>query len=179
MTHWKYVPNFLPPNIFEPLLKIIEPYCQTGYSRTRKSCLVTSGVSIYEKLPTYDWSEVPSVIDEIRKLVEQYTNEKYDYVLIHVYPEGSSSIGWHNDTEAMTSSIASISLGATRKFRFRTIGRTKGWNAELKLNNGDFVWMLGPDKSSDGRSCQEIYQHCVPIEKTVKTPRINLTFRQY
>lgn len=63
----------------------------------------------------YKWSDAPSILNEICKIVENFTKEKYDYVLVHIYPSGNSSIGAHFDKEAMNSSIASVSLGATRK----------------------------------------------------------------
>jgi len=182
--YWTYKPNFIPPYVFEPFYETLQDYIQIGDKRS--SCffdgingnklLLKDG---YGSVPGYKWEDAPSILVEICKLVEQYTNEKYDYVLVHIYPEGSSGISWHFDKEAIHSSIASVSLGATRKFRFRKIGRTKGWDTELLLKNGDLIIMHGPNPEIGRKSCQEVYQHCVPVEKTVKTPRINLTFRQY
>ena len=150
--------------------------------RKRKSCVfdnIQPKVKIYNDIPNYNWKDAPDIIKEICKLIEQYTKEKYDYVLVHIYPSGNASINWHSDSEAIDSSIASVSLGATRKFRFKKIGRKEGWDSELYLNNGDLVWMHGPDPITDRLSCQRVYLHTVPVEKKVKGPRINLTFRQY
>jgi len=83
----------------------------------------------------------------------------------------SCIISWHNDKEALNTPVASISLGATRLFRFRDIKETKGWEYELNLKSGDLVYMK--------EGCQRKYKHAVPVQKKVKDPRINLTFRQF
>ena len=186
--YWTYKPKFLPSYVFPAMYEIIKEYCKPGTSKKRVSCWFDNihskssrdNTNIgYGYLPGYSWIDAPSILMEICKLVEQYTKEKYDYVLVHIYPDGNSSISWHNDSEAINSSIASISLGAARKFRLKRIGRKEGWDTELKLTDGDLVWMHGPDLNTGRPSCQKVYYHTVPVEKTVKEPRINLTFRQY
>ena len=67
------------------------------------------------------------------------------------------------------SNIASISLGAARKFRFRSATKEKIW--EEKLLSGSLVWMKP--------GCQEYLQHEVPKQINVMEPRINLTFRKF
>ena len=119
----------------------------------------------YGKVPIYNWENGPTILHEICKIIENYTKENYDYVFVHIYPSGDSGISWHNDTEAMNSSIASVSLGATRKFRLKKIGRTSGWDQEFYLNDGDLIWMHGPDSKTGRLSCQQIYYHTVPVEK--------------
>ena len=182
--YWTYTPKVIPPFVFEPLLCILQDYCVTASSSTRRSC-VFNGIHEqtlefnYGKMAIYPWKYVPSIISDICRIIENVTQQKYDYVLVHIYPEGSSSISWHSDSEARESTIASLSLGATRKFRLRTIGRTQGWDHEIKLNDGDLIVMHGPDPTTGRKSCQEVYQHSVPVEKKVKGPRINMTFRQY
>lgn len=182
--YWTYKPRLIPSFVFEPLLTIMTEYCDLkDDERKRKSCVFfdihsdsNSNISYGYKIPSYDWKDAPSILHELCKIVENYTKEKYDYVLVHIYPSGEAAIAYHFDSEALNSSIASVSLGATRKFRFRKIGRTTGWDTELLLHDGDLVWMHGPN---NGRvSCQKVYQHSVPVEKKVKNPRINLTFRQ-
>ena len=182
--YWTHIPKVIPSYVFEPLLIILQDYCQNGTSSTRKSC-VFNGIHNqtlefnYGKMPVYPWKYAPSIFAEICRIIESLTKEQYDYVLVHIYPSGTAGINFHSDSEAIESSVASVSLGATRKFRFRTIGRTKGWDHELKLQDGDLIIMHGPDPITGRKSCQEIYQHCVPVEKTVKGPRINMTFRKY
>jgi len=181
--YWTYKPKLIPSYVFEPLLEIMKDYCNyIPGNEKRVSCVFIrsrSGTwSGYKNMTNYDWSDAPSILHEICKIVEDFTKESYDYALVHIYPAGSASIAWHYDAEALGSSIASLSLGATRKFRFRKIGRTSGYDVQYFLNDGDLIVMHGPDKSTGRPSCQEVYQHSVPIEKKVKTPRINITFRQ-
>lgn len=177
--YWSYYPTFIPDYVFDPLYEVVKDYCVEGINKNRISCVYSNKVDVdYWKLPVYKWEDGPSVLGEIRKLVEQRTQEKYDYVLVHIYKSGKAGIGYHRDDEATRSSVVSISLGATRKFRFRLLHQTQGWEDELHLKNGDMVWMHGPNITGD-LSCQEVYSHSVPVESKVKKARINLTFRQY
>ena len=50
---------------------------------------------------------------------------------------------------------------------------------EYSLENGDMIHMKGPDLTTGRPSCQRKYLHTVPVETSVKSPRINLTFRQF
>lgn len=125
----------------------------------------------YNNTSVHLWEKVP-IINLIKKgLEETFKIKPFDYCLAHIYPDGNASISWHNDKEALDSLVLSISFGATRKFRFRKIGETKGWDKEYLLNHGDIIIMKN--------GCQRKWIHCVPKEKTVKTSRINLTFRYY
>lgn len=193
--YWTHKKGFIPPYVFEPFLEIMKEYFPFS-SKNRISCYF-DGIhkndnndndnddkrdelrEFYFNTSRYDWKDASDVLVEIAKLVEQYTNQKYDYVLVHLYKDGNGAIAWHNDTEAMNSQVASVSLGATRKFRLRKIGRTRGWNAEFNLGNGDLFIMHGPNSKTGRKSCQELFEHTVPAQKRIKTPRINLTFRQY
>ena len=188
--YWSYYPRIIPEYVFEPLLEILLNSAfvfrtvsdNDNNKRKRKTCVFFKSSNHnknigYDNIPSYDWESLPGIVKEIYNLVSDITKENYDYVLVHIYPDGKSSIGWHNDSEALNSSVVSISLGATRKFRFKTIDRWKGWDYELFLNNGDMLWMHGPDEN--GISCQNVYLHTVPVERKVKTPRINLTFRLF
>jgi alkylated DNA repair dioxygenase AlkB len=121
-------------------------------------------------MPAFHWKEC-ALIEKIKEELENKLGTYFDYCLAHCYPDGEASIGWHNDKEALETDVVSISFGATRKFRFRKLGETKGYCKEFNLGNGDVLHMLS--------GCQKIYKHSVPVEKTVKTPRINLTFRKY
>ena len=115
--------------------------------------------------------EVPQIIERIRTKVELMTGQIYDYVLVHIYLDGTAGIAWHSDKEAVGSFVCSVSLGISRKFRLRKIGRKTGYDHEFILGHGD-IFVMKPQ-------CQSIFQHCVAVEKSVKDKRINLTFRQY
>lgn len=184
---WDYVPGFLPPETFAQLLKEVSQTCKVHtvtiygkeYPSKRMSCYFTSLGETpnsksrnynYDDLSSFDWSASPT-LSAIKEKVEKFLETNYDYCLVHIYRDGTDTIGWHNDKEALNTDIASLSLGATRKFRFRKIGETSGWEKEFLLQNGDLLHMK--------TGCQRNYKHTVPVEKTVKEPRINLTFRKF
>ena len=160
----------------------IKMYGKTFESR-RRSCVFSDSEDMhsYSVINTYDWSESP-LIEEIRKKVEGKVGTTFDYVLVHIYEDGNDYIGYHNDSEALESTVASVSFGATRKFRLRKIrdaeGKLikKGWEAEYLLSTGDLFVMYGPSENHLG--CQQIYKHSIPKLLRVKEPRVNLTFRK-
>lgn len=172
-THKK---GLIPNCYFEKLYVELKDKCFNFSSKKRKSCIFNLHSLDLLDYIGYDIKKYPcdqllDSISEIRTIVEKETGYIYDYVLVHIYEDGDASIAYHNDKEALSTMIASVSLGATRKFRFREIGRKAGYDYELNLSSGDMVLMhIG---------CQQKYFHSVPVEKKVKTPRINLTFRQY
>ncbi|MGD9861012.1 MAG: alpha-ketoglutarate-dependent dioxygenase AlkB [Marinobacterium sp.] len=63
--------------------------------------------------------------------------------------------------------IASISLGAERRFRLRH--NTHRETHTLILEHGSLLLMAGPT--------QHHWQHCLPRSRRCHEPRINLTFR--
>ena len=190
---FQHFPKFLSSNCFELIMDAVKDkiylrknfaslekqneYAKAnGYStKKRKSCIFSlHELNLWGAEPflhSYPYSELPPIIEEIRILLEKFTNEIYDYVLVHIYEDGKGSINWHSDREAMKTPIASISFGATRKFRLKQKGKTSGYDHEFKLASGDLFMMY--------TGCQSKYVHSVPIECKVKEPRINLTFRRY
>jgi alkylated DNA repair dioxygenase AlkB len=79
-------------------------------------------------------------------------------------------MGWHSDDEKeldATSPIASLSLGATRKFAFRH--KKDKTTHSILLENGSALIMHAPT--------QEYWQHALQKTKKIDEPRINLTFR--
>lgn len=147
------------------------------YTSKRFSCTFSNGVSgestaklfSYTHLKNFKWEEAP-LVNYIKLRLEKKFNTHFDYVLCHIYVSGEVPIGWHNDSESLDEMVCSVSFGITRKFRFRMMGETKGWCDEFNLEHGDLFVME--------RECQRKYEHCVPVEKRVKEPRINLTFRK-
>lgn len=90
------------------------------------------------------------------------------------YGDGSQSVGWHSDNEALFDAtnqdvlIVSLSLGATRTFEFRPKDNPQQ-TTRFNLEDGDLCTMEG--------LCQKHYFHRVPREHDVSGPRINLTWR--
>lgn len=115
-------------------------------------------------------SWIPTLL-EIKKKVEEFTNEKFNACLLNIYHDGNEGMGWHSDDEkeiVANSTIASVSFGVGRNFRFRH-KKTKEM-ASVLLENGSVLLMKN--------ETQQYWQHTLPKSKRVVKPRINLTFRQ-
>lgn len=108
---------------------------------------------------------------QLKLLVEEATKKRYNSCLLNLYHDGEEGMGWHADNEKeldLSSGIASISLGATRKFLFKH--RQTKLVVPLILENGSLLYM---DEAS-----QQNWLHSLPKSKKVKELRINLTFRK-
>lgn len=100
--------------------------------------------------------------------IEEQSNTQFNSCLLNLYHHGAEGMGWHSDDESTIveeSSIASVSLGAERKFSFRHKGTKE--TTSLILENGSLLVMKG--------KCQQMWHHCLPKSKRVVAPRINLT----
>ena len=109
-------------------------------------------------------------LSEIRRRCEVAANSKFNSVLVNFYRDGSAGMGWHADNEAINGrepTIASVSLGATRRFDLRH--RETKQTVKVDLEDGSLLVMSGLS--------QQCWVH--QIAKTAKPvgPRINLTFR--
>lgn len=118
--------------------------------------------------------EPHSWLPELQSLRERLQNEfecKFNSVLANLYRDGQDSMGWHSDDEPELGRqpvIASISLGATRRFSFKA--KTENAKAvHIELPHGSLLLMRG--------DTQKNYRHA--LAKTAKPAgeRINLTFR--
>jgi alkylated DNA repair dioxygenase AlkB len=81
-------------------------------------------------------------------------------------------MAWHSDSEAAYgahTAIASLSLGATRKFAFMH-KRTRE-RRDMMLRHGQFIVMRG--------ATQQHWLHALAKTAKVATPRISLTFRTF
>lgn len=109
---------------------------------------------------------------ELKKIVEAATESKYNSCLLNLYHSGEEGMGWHSDNEpelVNNSSIASLSLGSTRKFAFKH--KESGKKVELFLEGGSLLDMKG--------EVQHFWKHTLPKSKKITKPRINLTFRRF
>lgn len=108
---------------------------------------------------------------QIKSLIETHTGAYYNACLLNLYHNGDEGMGWHSDDEKeiiTNSSIASLSIGAERKFAFKH--KLTKETVNLILENGSLLEMKGP--------IQQHWWHSLPKTKKVQAPRINLTFRQ-
>jgi alkylated DNA repair dioxygenase AlkB len=111
------------------------------------------------------------LLTSLRKICEEHSGASFNSVLLNLYRDGNDKMGWHADDEpelGVEPIIASLSLGVTRRFRFRH--RTTKEIVECELPTGSLVVMSGLS--------QKCWVHEVPRQKRITTPRINLTFRK-
>ncbi len=129
-----------------------KPYSYT-YSKTTKSAL--------------PWT---TELQILKQRIEDKTGELFNSCLLNLYHDGSEGMSWHSDAEKdlkKNGAIASISLGAERRFLFKH--KITNEKVELFLENGSLLVMKG--------ETQENWLHRLPTTKKILTPRINLTFR--
>ena len=106
----------------------------------------------------------------LKALVEQRTNETFNSCLLNLYHNGDEGMAWHSDGEKelrKEGAIASLSLGAERKFAFKH--KKEKETVALQLEHGSLLVMKD--------ETQTHWLHRLPPTKKINTPRINLTFR--
>lgn len=107
----------------------------------------------------------------LKSNIEEKLKSHFNGCLLNYYHDGQDGASWHADDEKSIlplSCIASISLGATRKFEFKH--RQTQEKVNIILEPGSLLAMKG--------STQEYWIHQLPKSKKIKDPRLNLTFRQ-
>ncbi len=107
---------------------------------------------------------------ELKEIVERHTGRTYNSCLLNLYHTGEEGMAWHSDDEKSlepNGAIASLSLGAGRKFAFRH--RKSRETVSVLLETGSLLVMHGPTQAH--------WLHALPKTKKVMHPRINLTFR--
>jgi alkylated DNA repair dioxygenase AlkB len=113
----------------------------------------------------------PAVLSELRKRLETHCGASFNSVLCNAYRDGRDSMGWHADDEPELGPdplIASLNLGATRRFRIRPRGG--GPSIGVDLEPGSLLLMSGRSQAD--------FQHAVPKTRRPVGLRINLTFRR-
>lgn len=111
------------------------------------------------------------LLAHIRARVVETVGQALNGVLLNYYRDGDDSMGWHSDDEAELGSnplIASLTLGATRRFDLRRKGQGR-IDHSLWLEHGSLLVMRGPT--------QHHWQHQVAKTRSPCAPRLNLTFR--
>lgn len=114
----------------------------------------------------------PPALHALRARVSERSAEAFNSVLCNLYRDGRDSMGWHADAERELGPepvIASISLGASRRFQLRH-RRDSNDRMELELHDGSLLIMRG--------ALQQHYRHAVPKQAAATEPRLNLTFRR-
>jgi alkylated DNA repair dioxygenase AlkB len=106
----------------------------------------------------------------LKHIIEQSCRLTFNSCLLNLYHNGMEGMAWHSDDEkslAPGSAIASLSLGAERKFSFKH--KKTQHSTSVLLQNGSLLLMQG--------STQTHWLHSLPKTTKISEPRINLTFR--
>lgn len=107
---------------------------------------------------------------ELKKRIETESGETFNSCLLNLYHNGDESMAWHSDGETdlkKDGAIASLTLGAERKFAFKH--KQSKERIDLLLQHGSLLIMKD--------TTQTYWLHRLPPTKRIFHPRINLTFR--
>jgi len=107
---------------------------------------------------------------KLKEIVERQSGETYNSCLVNLYHSGDEGMAYHSDGEKMlkkNAAIASLSLGADRKFSFKH--KENNQRIDVFLEKGSLLVMK--------EGTQTYWLHRLPLTKKVNSPRINLTFR--
>ena len=126
---------------------------------------------------------IPGCLDQLRKITERTTDQKFNFCLVNYYSNGNDSISYHSDDERFLGpnpAIASFTLGAKRDFLMkhkpRPSDQKDGSDFEkplkLPLESGDMLVMRGTTQAN--------WLHSIPKRKGKDSNqgRINITFRR-
>lgn len=113
-------------------------------------------------------TELERVLDAVRRA----TGVPFNHVLANRYRDGQDSMGYHSDDEAELGpdpTVATLSLGATRRFVVQPRRKSDGPPRAFELEHGGLVVM--------GGDCQRHHRHGIPRQPAVRDERVSLTFR--
>lgn len=112
-------------------------------------------------------------LSALRMRVQEELGRPFNAVLCNLYRDGNDSMGMHNDAEPELGEhplIASLSLGAERRFVVRHRHKRDDGKLDLVLTDGSLLVMRG--------ELQAHYRHGLPKQPALTSPRLNLTFRE-
>lgn len=112
----------------------------------------------------------PMALAAMRDGLRRELGAEFNSCLANLYRDGTDSMGYHSDDEPELGpqpTIASVSLGARRRFVLRHRVTREKWSWEL--GGGDLLVMRA--------ETQRDYAHAVPKSARPIGPRMNLTFR--
>lgn len=121
------------------------------------------------------------ILNDLRNRLEEEIRRPFNSVLLNCYRDGRDYMGWHSDDERSLGPdpvIASLSLGAERRFSFRPKKHIAAKQKEdvllpeqtdVVLGSGSLLLMK--------EGVQVNYKHALPKALRVHDARINLTYR--
>ncbi|HEY5645070.1 MAG TPA: alpha-ketoglutarate-dependent dioxygenase AlkB [Pseudomonadales bacterium] len=171
----QYVPGYLPSReatrLFEWLLENVswrtEPVRMFGRTHSAPRLVAwcgDEGLNYRYSGSDHQGQGWPAQLDCLRPRLVREWGCRFNFLLLNRYRSGADRMGWHRDDEPMTSrTIASLSLGATRRFLIRPDpGRP---SIPLTLEHGSLLLM------------DRLLPHALPSTRRQVGQRVNLSFR--
>ena len=174
-----WLDNFIPSNEADELmasLKLETPWTQERIQLFGRSVLQPRLQAWYgDKSYSYSGLTMPAMpmterLQSVKSRCEGVANQTFNSVLLNLYRDGQDSMGAHQDNEpelGQNPTIASLSLGATRRFTLKHLHT--GQNHDIELSHGSLLIMAG--------EMQHHWKHGLPKTNQSIGERINLTFR--
>jgi alkylated DNA repair dioxygenase AlkB len=116
-----------------------------------------------------DDGPVPPVVEAMRLALCARYEVPFERTTLALYRDGEDSVAMHGDRvarELPSAHVATVSVGAPRRFLLRPV--EKGPGVTLQLGWGDLLVM--------GGACQRLWRHGVPKAKHA-SPRITIMYR--
>ena len=135
------------------------------YDRTLPEPRLTAGWS-----SDVDGADIPEPLRRIAAVLSGRYEVAFDRIWVNLYRDGHDSVAWHGDRNRHTHRnplVATVSLGARRRFLLRPVGGRVAH--ELHPGHGDLVVM--------GGACQHEWEHTVPKDAQAVGPRMSITLR--
>lgn len=108
------------------------------------------------------------ILDILLRLCKDFGFD-FNSALLNLYQNGEEYVGNHSDKEVLPGHmVAGVAFGATRKFRIRD-KMTGKIVLDVPHHAGNLLIMAG--------NFQNEFRHEIPVQKTVKSPRLSITFR--
>jgi alkylated DNA repair dioxygenase AlkB len=138
----------------------------TMWERTLPEPRLTAGWSTDADSPA-----VPSPLRLMASTLSERYYVGFDRIWVNLYRDGADSVAWHGDRNRLVMTnplVATVSLGARRKFLLRARGTSRALH-RLEPGHGDLVVM--------GGACQGAWEHTVPKTKRAVGARMSVTIR--
>jgi len=168
----KFIPEQLADNLYEKCLNLFKD------STDRRSTMIFGDDDIQYHVeyknyissnPTNHWSSFP-VLDEVKKIVEAFNEQKYNFCCIVAYPDGNYGIKPHQDKEmTLGTTICGLSVGAKRMITFYPPYQSDNIKFSIDLPHGSLYCMLPPTNQN--------WRHEIPLQPDIKDWRFSFTFR--
>lgn len=136
----------------------------------RLSAWISDGITYtYSRSIRHPSPWTPALTD-LRNRCETITSAHFNSVLANFYRDGHDHMGWHADDEPANGPhpvIASVSLGATRRFDLRHNSTKETFSVDL--THGSLLVM--------SQESQHKWKHRIAKSTKVNSHRVNLTYR--